>query len=191
MALSKRERIISIVTLACVGVLVVNKLVIDTVYGELKRLGEERQDLQVQVEDAENLLARQDALEARWNDLLANGMRDADTAGAVLRTSLRDWANSAGLSLDSQRPEHSSADQGMRELRYTLAAQGTLDAVAHFLYAIETSPVPVKISSMSLGSPEDDGSLIKLQMYLSILYVDPTSEQSQPLFSEANDEYDI
>lgn len=190
MGLSKRERIIFIVTLICVGILIVNEFVINRVYGDLVRLGEDRATLETEVEDARNLVGRRQTLENAWEALLDNGMRDADTAGAVVRASLRDWADSSGLSLDSQQPEHSSADQGLKELRYTLAGQGTLDAVAHFLYLIETSPVPVKINSLSLGSREDDGSLIRLQMYLSILYVDEESQQYDFL-SEANDDYDI
>ena len=78
----------------------------------------------------------------------------------------------------------------MAELRFTLAGKGSLTSVARLIYEIETSPVPVKISSIYLGSAEDNGSSITLQMYLSILYVDKQSQQYDFL-SEANDEFDI
>ena len=81
---------IFIVTLICVGILLVNQFVINTVYGELVSMGQEREELRTQVEEAKNLINRQEALEARWDELLANGMRDETSAESMVFTSLRE-----------------------------------------------------------------------------------------------------
>jgi hypothetical protein len=190
MGLSKRERIIFIVTLICVGILIVNEFVINTVYGELVSLGKERDELRLEVEEAENLIARRASLERRWDELLANGMWNRGAAESKVFDSLREWSSKANMTLGNVRPEQSTAEKGMSVLRFTLSGEGRLASVARLLYEIESSPVPVKISSMSLGSTKDDGSKITMSMYLSILFVDKESP-SYDFLSEANDDYDF
>lgn len=187
MVLSKRERIILIVTLACVGILVVNQFVVNTVWDELKRLGTERDDLRQELDDATLLLQRYDAQQGKWAELLANGMRNRATAESKVMAGRREWSEAARLTSGNFRPEDITADKGMRELIFTVDGRGSLASVARFLYEIETSAVPVKVREIQLGTGGNDaGASLTYTLRLSILYISEESTPSPFQVSEAD-----
>jgi len=65
-------------------------------------------------------------------------------------------------------------------MTFTIAGTGSLQATAQFLYQIETGTLPVRIKDMQLGSANDMGNDMSLQLGLSALYVNGQAEHSQP-----------
>lgn len=170
MVLSKRERILALATIIVLGALALNTIVITPLFDRRRQTNNARLELEAQIVEAQNMFERRRILERKWKKLLPADMRsDADTESRVART-LNEWSRQTSLTLTSVKPEHSTAEKGMNEITFVLAGRGGLDAVASFLYRVETSELPVKVTDMQLGSTSESGDNMSLQLRLSAVY---------------------
>jgi len=191
MVLTKRERIILIVTLVCVGLLILSEFVVDPLQNRLGEMEAERQQLQVNLEEAQLLMGNRGAMQRKWNSLVADGLgNDAEAESKVLRA-LGDWAEEAGLSLSSIKPDRVASDKGLQEMIFTVAGKGTLESVSRFLWQIETAALPARIRDMQLGSGSESESTMSLQLHLSVLYVGTPQNTSNAEQAEVDYEDDI
>jgi len=188
MVLSKRERIILIVTLACVGLFVVNKFLVEPVQTKLDELEAQRQQLLGDLNEGDLLIGNHRRMQEKWKAMLYDGLRNDMEAESRVLGALREWSSAARLALSSIKPERVSSDRGLQEMIFTVAGRGTLDSVARFLWQIETSALPVKIKDMQLGSSSESGDSMSLQLHLSALYLQTQKKQSDTKQPEAKDE---
>ncbi len=191
MVLSKRERILAIATMLVVGLLAVNSVLITPVSNRRQQTSDERTELEAQLQEAETLFDHKRILERKWKDLLSEGAQsDADTETRIAKN-MNEWARQTGLTLPSIKPERSTTEKGYTEITFVAAGRGSLEAVASFLYRIETSELPVKITNMQLGSNEA-GDNISLQLRVSAICLGDSSQTPvkipQKPQSETNDE---
>jgi len=191
MVLSKRERIILIVTAFAVGALLLDKVILGPVTKGLDELKVQRDVLVAEVGDAQRLFERRRVLEPRYKEMLADGFRnDTEAESRVLR-SLRDWSQNADLTLSSVKPERVASDQGLREMTFAVAGTGSLRSVAQFLWQIETAALPIKVKSVQIGSASEAGDSMSLQLRLSALYLGEQSGPAAAVKPEVNDEDDF
>jgi hypothetical protein len=183
MVLSKRERIILIVTAVVVGALVVDKVIFGPVKGRLDEMKVQRDLLVAEVAEARSLFERQRLLAPRYKTMLSDGFRnDTEAESRVLRA-LRQWSDATGVVLSSVKPERVASDQGLKEMTFVVAGKGTLRSVAQLLYQIETAALPIKVKNMQLGLASEGTDSMSLQLRLSALYLGAeaeASEQGQP-----------
>jgi len=192
MVLSKRERIVLIVAVVAVGALVVNFFVIEPAGNRLEQIENERLQLEAQFNEAQSLFERQRLLEPRWKAMLSDGLRSDAEAETKIARALDEWAADARLTLSSVKPERVAGDKGLKEMTFVVAGKGPLDAVAWFLYQVETAALPIKIKNMTLGSSSESDDSMSLQLRLSALYLGAerrTSEQEPPQ-TEESEAYD-
>lgn len=186
MVLSRRERIILIGTILVVGLLVADKVIYSPVQARLAAMDAERAQLLSEVNEARSLFQRQKKLQPAWQKMLDEGFRNDTEAESRVFRALGEWSAEADLYVTSTKPDRLAGENGLKEMTFVLAGEGTLQAVAHFLWLIETSPLPIKIKQVTLGSGSNDMSL---QLRLSVLYLDaeqkPSPENNEP---EANHE---
>jgi Tfp pilus assembly protein PilO len=188
MVLSKRERIILIAAITCVGLFVVNRFVVEPVQAKLDELEAQRQQLLGDLNEAELLIGNHGRMQKKWKAMLSDGLRSDTEAESRVLSALRQWSGAAGLALSSIKPERVSSDGGLQEMIFTVAGKGTLDSVARFLWQIETAALPVKIKDMQLGSSSELGDSMSLQLHLSALYLGAQKRQLDTEQPEANDE---
>ncbi len=191
MVLSKRERIILIVTLACVGLLIANTFVITPVQTRLSDMETERTRLAGELGEANALLDFRQRKQREWKTQMSDGLRNAGEVESRVSSALTGWSNRARLSLSSIKPDRGISEKGLQEMIFTVVGKGSLDAVAQFLWQIETAALPVKIKSMQLGSSSDVGESMSVQLYLSALYLSGQSKQPEKKAPEATHEEDI
>jgi Tfp pilus assembly protein PilO len=191
MVLTKRERIILIVTLVCVGLLIVNEFIAKPVQDKLGEMEAERQQLQVDLEEAQVLMSNQGAMQRKWKTLVSDGLRNDAEAESKVLGALREWSDDAGLALSSIKPDRGASDQGLQEMIFTVAGKGTLESVSRFLWEIETAALPAKIRDLQLGSGSESDGTMSLQLHLSVLYLGTPKETSHSEQPEANYDEDI
>jgi len=191
MVLSKREQIILIVTLACVGLLVVNSFIITPVQTRLDNMEVERARLEGQIGEAKSLMDFRRDNRAKWRKLMSDGLQSASAVESRVSSALTDWSGRTGLSVSSIKPDRGISEKGLQEMIFTVAGEGSLEAVAQFLWEIETATLPVKIKHVQIGSSSDAGQNMTLQLHVSALYLGAQSVQPQQKASEAKNEEDI
>ncbi len=191
MGLSQRERIIVLVTILAVGALVADRLVLAPITNGLGELKAERQKVSDQVRKAKNLLQEKQQRE-RKKAASAGFRSDAEAESGVAKA-LDKWAEDARLALSSVKPDRvAGGDKGLKEILFVIAGKGSLDAVAWFLYQVETSELPIKVKHLQLGSTSEAGDNMSLELRISTLYLaaDEKSvpKQSQPKQPEKTNE---
>ena len=148
MVLSKRERILAIVSIMVVGLLVLSKFLIDPIAGRLKQLETRKQQLLLELNEAQNLFQRRRLLEKKWKTVLSDGLRNEVEAESRIARALDEWSRQARLTLSSVKPERVASDKEFKEMTFAVAGTGTLDAVAQFIWQIETAGLPIKVKAM-------------------------------------------
>ena len=184
MGLSKRERIIVLVTILVVGTLVADRFVLAPITNGLEELRAERQKSLGQVAKAKNLLQQRQQIEQK--KAVSEGLRSDAEAESRVAKALDKWAEDAQLMLTSVKPDRmASGDKGLKEILFVIAGKGSLDAVAWFLYQVETSELPIKVKHVQLGSTSEAGDNMSLELRLSALYLAADDKSSPPTRSPA------
>lgn len=178
MVLSKRERLLAIATVLVLGALALNAIVIDPAVKKRRETADKRLELEAQVAEAQNIFDRRKLLERKWKGLLDGMQTDADAESRIARA-LNEWAGQTRLEVASVKPDRRAGEKGMNEVTFALAGQGTLQAVASFLYRVETSELPVKVTSVTLGSRSESGDSMSLDLRISAVYVDTSRKASE------------
>jgi Tfp pilus assembly protein PilO len=192
MGLSKRERIIVLVTFLAVGALVADKFVLGPIANGWGELRAERQKVLAQVTKAKSQLQQRPQLEQKEAALFEKLRSDKEAESQVAKA-LDQWAADARLTLTSVRPDRmAGGEKGLKEILFVIAGKGSLDAVSWFLYQVETSELPIKVKHMQLGSTSEAGDNMSLELRISALYLaaDDKSapKQPQPRQSEKTNE---
>ncbi len=192
MGLSKRERIIVLVTLLAVGALAADKFVLGPIANGLGELKAERQKALAQVTKAKSLLQQKQQIEEKKGSSFVSLRSDTEAESQVAKA-LDQWAADARLTISSVKPDRmAGGEKGLKEILFVIAGKGSLDAVSWFLYQVETSELPIKVKHMQLGSTSEAGDNMSLELRISALYVaadDKSSpKQPQPKQSEKTNE---
>jgi hypothetical protein len=191
MGLSQRERIIVLVTILAVGALVADRLVLAPIMNGLGELRTERQKALSRVATAKTLLLEKPQIEKK-EETTTRFQDDAEAESRVAKA-LDQWAADARLTLTSVKPDRmAGGDKGLKEILFVIAGKGSLDAVAWFLYQVETSELPVKVKHLQLGSTSEAGDNMSLELRVSTVYLaaedKSATRQSQPRQPEKTNE---
>jgi len=179
MVLSRRERIAAIITLIVVGALLVDKFALTPALKRLQQVENQKQELLAQINEARNLFERRRLMERKWKTMSSDGLQnDADVESRIVRA-LDKWSQDTRLTLTSVKPERLASDKGLKEITFVVAGRGRLDAVARFLWQVETAELPVKVKDMQLGSTSEAGDSMSLQLRLSALYLGAQRKSSE------------
>ena len=191
MVLSKRERMILIVAITAVVMLVADKFVIGPISERREVTRAQKLELQAELENAQILFTRRKLMERKWKTLLSDGLRNDAEAESKIARALDEWSKDAMLTLSSVKPERVASDKGLKEMTFVVAGTGTLESVSRFLWQIETTPIPLKVMDMQVGSTNETGQSMSLQLRLSALCLgseQKASQSEQEKQQEVNDE---
>jgi hypothetical protein len=170
--LSKRERIIGIAAVLILSALVGDRFILTPTIRRLGVLEDTKQVLLAELNEAQNLFERRRLMEKRWKELLGDGLKNESQAESRILHAVDDWARQSRFTLTSVKPERlSEVKSGLKEMTFTIAGTGSLESTGEFLMQVETASVPVKIKDIQLGSANETGDNMSLQLLLSSLYV--------------------
>jgi len=192
MVLSKRERILAIGMIVVIGALVLNTILINPLAAGREATRNEKLKLEADIAEAQNVFAKRKILERKWKSLLVEDSQNATGSESRIARALTEWSRQTRLDVTSVKPDRTDTQKGMTETTFVLAGRGSLDAVASFLYRVETSELPVKVVDMQLGSSSESGDSMSLQLRLSAISMNPASKApekaSKKKQAEANNE---
>ncbi len=152
MKLNPRERILA--TGALIAVLAaVTYWVGEPRYAEWRETAQMEEALRQRKIIAERLLDQRDELHQRMEDLreeLPRHPMEADVTSQLLR-SLQRTADEHNLQLLRREPEEERQIGELYELAITCTWEGTLDALVHFLYALQTQGAIVDVRHLTIA----------------------------------------
>ena len=172
---AQRRKWLTVAAVALVGLYFADRLLITPLTDMALRRNARIADLRESVDDARTLVGRADALERRWDRMLATSLptNEAEAEGLVLG-SVSAWAAEAGLQVTALRPRWTD-DADVRTLECRATGFGTIGQTAAFVYAIETSPLALKIEEMTLAAADDAGGRLSLDLRFTGLVLAETA----------------
>jgi|WetSurMetagenome_2_1015567.scaffolds.fasta_scaffold55801_3 Tfp pilus assembly protein PilO len=179
MVLSKRERQIAIITIIILMIFVFDRFILTPVMDARDRIQSEKTELTREMAKASELFKQKNRVNKKYNEMISGGLNsDASITESEVLNAIRAWSQDCGLTLSSVKPEREKGGEEMKEIIFNLACSGDMTAMSRFLWSIEKSALPVKITEFQLGSSSDDGREISLQLKLSALYLAENSVAS-------------
>ena len=188
MVLSKRERLILIVAIVAVAMLVTDKLIVGPISSRREEMKTRKLELKAELENAQLLFSRQKLMERKWKMLLSDGLRNDAEAESKVARALDEWSKEGRLTLSSVKPERIAGGKGLKEMTFVVAGMGTLEAMSQFLWQIETAPMPIKVNDMQIGSTNETGQSMSVQLRLSSLCLGTEQEPSKKKLQEEQQE---
>ena len=173
MVLSKRERYIAMALVAILLLFVVDRYVWTPAMDARERIQSEKQGLLVKLQQAERVLKKRSQLADQWAEMTEGGLgSDPSAIESRVLNAIRQWSEQCRLPLSTVKPDRDRRDgEDMREILFSLALTGDMEAVGRFLWEVENCELPLRIKEFQLGSRGGDGSDLSLQIKLSALYL--------------------
>jgi Tfp pilus assembly protein PilO len=155
--LKKRQTILLAAAGLLVIVLVGDQLILRPQLEAWERRGRRIEQLRNDVDNGRDLLARQEQLQDRWEEIKRQCLpADLSAAeGAVLKSVDR-WANEVRLSIAMIKPREKKDKEDRPQLEFSASARGSLESIARFLYILETAPLGLRLEEIELTEREKD-----------------------------------
>jgi len=170
MVLSKRESIIFWAALSVVALLVLDKIVITPALARLDDVSKRKGELELEVHEMSELMRQRKTMSERWRSMLDTGLTDSPSAAeSQVFHSLEAWSSRCRIELTAIDPERATAVEGLQEVSFNIAGKGALESVGEFLWLLEQTDMPVKITSLTLGSTNASGREMTLTLKISVL----------------------
>lgn len=181
MILSKRERMAAVVTMVAVGLLAVDYYALEPLFAYRDQLEVEKGTQSGLMQKSSRLLANKTELRRKWGEMTTSGLSgDPSAAESRVLHGVRDWAQEAGLSLSSLKPDRTEHDKLFHKIVFRATATGNMSQISQFLWKIQTAPIPVRVTDMQLSARKEGTDDLSLQIGISTLYLAPEPEKKAP-----------
>ena len=172
MILTKRERLITALTLIAVSIFVLDRYVLTPFLDDYSALEARKQKLQGDMKRANSLVARRQQVDQKWQQMLAGSLKqDPVEAESQVLHALRDWSEQTGLNLSALRPERSTDKTDLREITFHTAGSGPMSSISRFMWCLETAEIPIKLKMIRLSSRKEGIDDLSLELRFSTLYL--------------------
>lgn len=174
MTLNTRERYIAIVAGAIIGLLALDQLFYSPLTSRLNAATSARDEARLKVMQADDLMKNDLAARRKWKQMAGETLKTtAPSAEGQLLNAVRDWAQSASLTLNSIKPERSEKEKGFDKILLRATGNGSMQQITRFLYALRTSSIPVRISDLQISTRREGTDELALQVGIATIYEEP------------------
>lgn len=181
MALAKRERYFAIGVGVLVGLFAVDSFWFSPMLERLDKANLSFSKGTADSKAARQLLDNKDRAGLRWAEITRGTMKDdASAAEAQVLNAMRDYAQSAELSLVALKPERTEKEKGFGRITIRATATGTMAQVSRFLFSLRTAAIPVSVNDVTIASRKDGADDLTLQLGVSSLYNDNAPPALRP-----------
>ena len=184
MVLSKRERYIGIVTVAVLAILVLDQFILSPALERIETLDADIELASEEMRGAQALFQASMKANREWSAIAGDALSRAgsgagggDQESRVLNA-VREWAQEEGMRLPSVIPQPMQQEQGFNKSVLRATGSGSLSQIGRFLYRLQTTSMPVRITDMQLGATKDGTD--ELSLNVGIATISPSPDASQP-----------
>jgi Tfp pilus assembly protein PilO len=178
MQIKNRQQILTIGTIAVVGVLLADRLVFSRLTKTWKERTTRIAQLTESIKQGGLLVAREEHIQNRWEAMKTNSLpADTSKAESLVTGAISRWEIDSGIRFNSLRPQwkHNADDYMTLECRTD--ASGNIESISKFIYDLETDSLPIKVEELEVTSRDAGGQQISLVLRVSGLLITPQEEQ--------------
>ena len=178
METKNREKILGIALAVCIGLLLLNMLVISPMTDAWHSRSERIATLHKSIASGTMLIHRQESVRSQWNQMQTNALSsDSTVAERELFTAFDRWVGTSGVTEGSFRPQLHETDTNYTTIECRADVTGNMEGILRFLYEMGKDPMGVKLDSCELTAKDDTGKQLALTMDLSGLILNLSNNQ--------------
>ena len=163
---------------ACVALLAADRVVIGPLSSTWKARSARIKDLAQSIENGRVLLDRRDALQTQWKEIEQQALsNDAPKAESKVLNAVNSWAAESRFTVTAVIPRWVEDETLGPRVEVRVSGTGDLEAVSRFLYALETSSLPLRLEDVEMRARNDTGREIGLDARFSGLTFSPKEEK--------------
>ncbi|MDX9755288.1 MAG: hypothetical protein RBU29_15085 [bacterium] len=167
---ANRERILIIASLACLVLLVGDKLILSPMLNAWTTRADAIEQLENDLFKGRLLLEREEDYRARWQAIREGALpKDISSAENLVLKSVDRWVNQSRINLVSFKPQWKQTEEDWMSLECRAIAQGNMESVVRFLYEIETETLPLRITGLELSSKDETGQIMTFGIEISAI----------------------
>lgn len=181
MILTKRERTYAVIVAAGLGLFLLDRFALTPYWDADTRIAKDTAKATLQLQKQSLLFKNAPHVERGWRDMLAAGLKtNAPAAESQVLHALRDWSQSAGVELQSVKPERTAERGEFQEIRFSASGTGRTASVSRMLWSLETASFPLRLGEVRLTSRADGQDDLTFQFNVTALvYVGQVAQSNQ------------
>jgi len=177
MTINKRERTIGIVAGAVVGLLLLDQVLITPLLARWTDADDKIELATMDRNSAEDLIFASERANGQWSRMIGTQLhRDASEAESQVLNSVREWAQEAGMNLSSVKPERTEKEKDFFKITFRATGSGGMAQVGRFLWRLETAPLPIRVSELTLRSRQENTDNLSVNLNVSTLSIVPSAD---------------
>jgi len=174
MILSRRERYIVIGTVAVVGLLALDRLFLTPMIERRQVIDAQMRQATDEMTRANGLFTNSPRVHRKWNEMTAETLKiDGSNAESQIIRAVGDWARESQLNLSSVKPERAEKEKQFMKITFRANATGNMAAISRFMWQLQTSKVPIRVTDLSITTRRDGVDDLSLDLGMSSLYLPP------------------
>lgn len=166
---------------AAMAVLLLDYFVLVPLWDARNDARQRRDKLADEVFNATMLLQKSREMSGKWQEMVARGMKgQREEADYQVLSAVDGWSKAAVMKVSSViRQDRSTSDALLPERYFHAAGEGSLKAVAGFIWRLETAEFPLRIQSFQISSQKPGADSLRVEVDFSTLYA-PAGSQTPP-----------
>jgi hypothetical protein len=177
--LSKREKLIGIVTASMVGAVVLQHFIVGPMLDQRAYLGAQVQLTQGELKKATDVIDLSARANTNWAALSPKVFKDFDDAQSQLLHSIRDCAAETGVSIASINPQRGEPEKDFIKLTFRATGTGQMGQIGRFLNRIQTAAIPIRIADLSINARGREGvDDLSISVAISTIYFAPNADKA-------------
>jgi type II secretory pathway component PulM len=153
MTLSKRERNIAVVVGAALLLFVADQFAWTPYTEAREQLGKDLAAARDRERGVERLLSDDKKNKQAFNGMIADGLQaDPSETESQMLHAIDDWGRDARLSVQTVKRDRMEQDKQFGRIVFRATGQGNIAAVARFLWNVQTSKLPTRVTDVQIGS---------------------------------------
>jgi hypothetical protein len=175
--LSKRERTITIATIATLALVILYTYAIDPKLEELRTQADKIAKAQADKDNGEIAIKRSTNVSPIWNQRVTGPLKKtASLAESQVLENVVAWGKDAGMTgMSINKPDRIEKENAFSKITFRATARSSVKQLADFMYRIQTAKIPVRITDLTVTSPKEVDDLT-VSMGISTIFLNPEVE---------------
>ena len=188
MVLTQRERYIAIGAVGALALLLGNYFLLSPYFSSLDDVDKKLQKANQQLADTQDLFTRQRRLRPLWTQMQTAGLNlDASLAESQAQHAVLTWADSAGVTLTSIKPERQTQEGAFEVIGFEVAATGATPSISRLLWSMESAAIPIHLNEVQVGTRKEGSDDLTVRLSISVLCLPPAQDPNNKASSDASD----
>jgi hypothetical protein len=174
-----REKMLLIIVAVCIGLYVVNYVIISPLIAAWHARQVKINDLRDNIQTGDLIVKSAASIDEQWDRMRTNTLStNATVQESQLYKAFQAWSTTSKVVLVSQKATSKSADENDTSYaneEWHADVTGSLEQIVNFLYSVETGPPGLKVDSVELSARDERGTQLALGLTVSGLILTPTN----------------